>query len=64
LIRSVLSSLPMYMISFFPLPKGVRRKLDYFRSRFFGRETITKRNIDLSNGIFCVNLRIKGDLES
>jgi hypothetical protein len=35
LINSVLSSLPMYMMSFFSIPKGVINKLDYFRSRFF-----------------------------
>ena len=35
LINSVLSSLPMYMMSFFEIPKGVRKKLDYFRSHFF-----------------------------
>ena len=34
LINSVLSSLPMYMMSFFEIPKGVRKKLDYFHSRF------------------------------
>src|SRR5438105_9347258 len=35
LINSVLSSLPMYMMSFFDIPKGVLKKLNYFRSRFF-----------------------------
>jgi hypothetical protein len=35
LINSVLSSLPMYMMSFFRIPKGVLEKLDYYRSRFF-----------------------------
>jgi hypothetical protein len=35
LINSVLSSLPMYMMSFFVIPKGVLKKLYYFRSRFF-----------------------------
>ena len=35
LINSVLSSLPMCLMSFFKLPKGVLKKLDYYRSRFF-----------------------------
>jgi hypothetical protein len=35
LINSVLTSLPMFMLSFFEIPKGVMRRLDYFRSRFF-----------------------------
>jgi hypothetical protein len=35
LINSVLSSLPMFMLSFFIIPKGVLEKLDYYRSRFF-----------------------------
>jgi hypothetical protein len=32
LINSVLSSLPMFMPSFFENPKGVLEKIDYFRS--------------------------------
>jgi hypothetical protein len=32
LINSVLSSLPMFMLSFFKIPKGVLEKLDYYRS--------------------------------
>jgi hypothetical protein len=35
LINSVLSSLPMFMLSFFRIPKGILKKLDYYRSRFF-----------------------------
>jgi hypothetical protein len=35
LINSVLTSLPMFMLSFFEIPKGVRKRLDYYRSRFF-----------------------------
>jgi hypothetical protein len=35
LINSVLSSLPMYMMSFFVMPQGALKKLDYFRSIFF-----------------------------
>jgi hypothetical protein len=44
LINSVLTSLPMFMLSFFDLPKGVRKRLDFFRSRFFGNVRKTKRN--------------------
>jgi hypothetical protein len=35
LIYSVLSSLPMFMLSFFEIPKRVLEKIDYFCSRFF-----------------------------
>jgi hypothetical protein len=35
LINSVLSSLPMYMMSFLAIPSGVLKKLDYLRSRFY-----------------------------
>ena len=35
LINSVLSSLTMFMISFFKIPKGVLQKNDYYRSRLF-----------------------------
>ena len=34
-LNSVLSSLPMFMMSFFELPKGVLEKIDCFRSRFY-----------------------------
>jgi hypothetical protein len=46
LINSVLSSLPIFMMSFFETPAGVLEKLDAIRSRFFGKEDIIKRNID------------------
>jgi len=35
LLNSVLSSLPMFMMFFFEIPKGVLKNLDHFRSRFF-----------------------------
>jgi hypothetical protein len=38
LINSSLSSVPMYMISFFKLPKGVKEKMDFFRRRFLWQE--------------------------
>jgi len=35
LLNSILTSLAMLMLSFFKIPKGVLKKLDYYRSRFF-----------------------------
>ncbi len=35
LINSILLSLAMFMTSFFEVPKGVLRKIDYYRLRFF-----------------------------
>ena len=35
LLNSVLSSLPMFMLSFFEIPRGVLQRLDYYRSSFF-----------------------------
>ena len=61
LINSVLSSLPIYMMSFFEIPKGVRKKLDYFRSHFFGSAMSRSGNIGELNGISCVNQKTKVD---
>ena len=47
LINLVLSNLPIYMMSFFEIPKGVRKKLDYFRSRFFWQSDEHKRKYRL-----------------
>jgi hypothetical protein len=35
LINYVLTSLPLFRLSFFEISKGVRKRLDYFRSLFF-----------------------------
>ena len=35
LINYVLSSLPLFMILFFEVPREVLKKLDFYRSRFF-----------------------------
>jgi hypothetical protein len=35
LINSVLSSLAMFMMSLYEVPKGILEKLVYYRSRFF-----------------------------
>jgi hypothetical protein len=59
LINSVLTNMVLYMISFFLLPKGVLKKLDYYRSRFFGKGVVRKRNFDWSSGILFVHPRIR-----
>jgi hypothetical protein len=46
LINSVLTSLPMFMLSFLEVPIGVRKRLDFFRSRFFGKVMDTRKSID------------------
>src|SRR6266540_5160824 len=48
LINSVLSSLPMYMMSFFEVPKCVLKKLDYFRSRFYWQGDESRRKYRLA----------------
>ncbi len=54
LINSVLSSLPMYMMSFFEVPKGVLKKLDYFRSRFYWQGDESRRKYRLAKwNILC-----------
>jgi hypothetical protein len=45
LINSVLSSLPMLMMSFFEIPRGVLKKF-FMDLDSSGRMMITKRNID------------------
>ena len=59
LINSILSSLPMFMLSFFRVPKGVLKKLDYYRSRFFfGSVMSIRRNIDWQDGVFSASQRV------
>jgi magnesium-transporting ATPase (P-type) len=47
LINLVLSSLPMFMMSFFELPKGVLEKIDFFRSRFYWQNDQHKKKYRL-----------------
>jgi hypothetical protein len=60
LINSILTSLPMFLLSFFEIPKGVRKILNFYRSHFLGRVIRRKRNTTSLNGTFCVDLRTKG----
>jgi hypothetical protein len=45
----------MYMMFFFQIPKGVRKKLDYYRSRFFWQSDEHKRKYKLARwSILCL----------
>jgi hypothetical protein len=48
LLNSVLSSLPMFMMSFFEVLKGVLKNLDHFRSRFFWQGFANKHKYRLA----------------
>jgi hypothetical protein len=48
LINSVLTSLPMFLLSFFEIPIEVRKRLDFFHSRFFWQSDQNKKKYRLS----------------
>ena len=48
LINSVLTSLPMFLLSFFEIPKGVHKRLDFYRSRFFWQSDQNKKKYRLT----------------
>ena len=43
LINKVLTSMPMFLLSFFEVPIGVRKRLDFYRSRFYWQSDDLKR---------------------
>jgi hypothetical protein len=48
----------MFMLSFFELPKGVRKRLDFFSIEIFlGKAMVTKGNTDWLNGTFYAGLK-------
>jgi hypothetical protein len=54
LINSVLTSLPMFMLSFLEIPIGVRKRLDFYRSRFFWQSDENKKKYRLAKwNIIC-----------
>jgi hypothetical protein len=59
LINSVLTSLTMFFLSFFEIPKGAGKRLDFYRSRFFGKAINVKKKYGLTrwNIIFGRNIR-------
>ena len=62
LINSVLSSLPMFMMSFFEIPRGILKKLDYFRSRFFWQSDEHKKKYRLIKWEVVCTLKDQGGL--
>ena len=48
LLNSVLNRLPMFMMSFLEIPKGVLKNLDHFRSRFFWQGSSDKHKYRLA----------------
>ena len=48
LINSVLTSMPMLLLSFFEILVGVRKSLDFYRSRFFWQSDELKRKYRLA----------------
>jgi hypothetical protein len=44
----------MFILSFFEIPKGVMKRLDFYRSRFFGQSTHHKKSYKLTKwNIIC-----------
>jgi hypothetical protein len=60
LINLVLTCLPMLMLSFFEIPKGILEKIEYYRSQFFWQNDSKRKNIDSQSGAYFANQRIKG----
>jgi len=55
LINSVLSSLAMHMMSFFEIPKGILKELDFYRFRFFWQGDNHRRKYRLTKwGLLCL----------
>ena len=56
-----LIDLPMFMLSLFRIPKGVLKRLDYYRSRFFWQCDDHKKKYRLARwSILCEPKRVEG----
>ncbi|WVZ70176.1 hypothetical protein U9M48_018862 [Paspalum notatum var. saurae] len=62
LINSVLSSLPMFMLSFFEVPRGVLKKMDYYRSRFYWQDDQHKKKYRLARWDIMCQTKEQGGL--
>jgi hypothetical protein len=59
LLNAVLSSLPMFMMSFFEIPKEVLKKLDHLDQDFSGKALIKNTSAGLPDGTSCAGQRIR-----
>jgi hypothetical protein len=59
LINPILTSMVLFMLSFFQVPSGVIGKIEYFRSRFFCQNDEHKKKY-ISQMRHTINQRIKG----
>jgi hypothetical protein len=50
LIDSILNNTPLYMMSFYSLPKKLKKRLDYFGADYFGENLGVKKYHIWSNG--------------
>lgn len=62
MINSVLTSLVIFMLSFFEVPRGVLDRLDYFRSRFFWQGDEHKNKYRLAKRSIVCQPKDQGDL--
>jgi hypothetical protein len=63
LINSVLSNLPMFLLSFFEIPKGVRKRVNFYRSRFFWQSDGQKKKYRLTKWNIVCRPKDQGILE-
>ena len=62
LINSVLTSLHMFLLSFFEVLVGVRKRLDFYRSRFFWQSDEAKKKYILARWDIMCRLKDQGGL--
>jgi hypothetical protein len=63
LINSVLSSLPMFLLSFFEIHKWVRKRLNFYRSRFFWQKDGQNKKYRLTKWNIVCRTKDQGVLE-
>ena len=54
--------MPMFLLSFFEVPVGVRKRLDFYRSRFFWQSDELKRKYRLAKWDIICRLKDQGGL--